>query len=102
MDSNIAMWSLIVGTVLPPLVAIIQQPQWQQWTRTVVMIVVSLIAGAGTAYFAGQLDTQDWVTASLIVIVTAISTYKGIWQPTTIAPKIEAATTMQGGHGGGE
>lgn len=93
MESNLAMWSLIVGTVLPPIVAVVQQPRWLPWQRTLVMVVVSLVAGAGTAWFTGGLDAADWVTATLIVIVTAISTYKGIWTPTRVAPRIEAATS---------
>jgi hypothetical protein len=93
MTENLAMWSLIVGTVLPPIVAIIMQPSWPQWARTVVAVLASLVAGFGTVWFSGQWSMDDWVTSTLIVLVTSIATYKGLWTPTGIAQKVEAATS---------
>jgi len=101
-DSNLAMWALIVGTVLPPLLAIVQQPIWTQTLRTFVLVVASLVAGAGTAYFAGQLDGTDITTSVLIVLVTGIATYKGLWQSSGIAPAIEAATSPKAYSENGE
>lgn len=91
--TNLAMWSLVVGFFLPPVVAIIQQPKWSQTVRALVTFVVAVVAGAGTAYFNGDLNGKDWVTSTLVVLVAAISVYKGLYQPTGIAPKIEAATS---------
>ena len=96
MDSNLAMWSLIVGTVLPPLIAIIQQPGWKTWVRTVVAVIIAIIAGFGTVYFLGGINTEDWITSTLIVLVASIATYKGMWAPAGIAPTIETATAIKG------
>jgi uncharacterized membrane protein len=96
MDSNLVMWGLVVGFLMPPLLAIVQQPGWSTGLRSVVMFVASLIAGAGTVYFTGDFDISNpdkIITTVLVVMVTAISTYKGLWQTTNIAPKIEAATS---------
>lgn len=93
MDSNVAMWGLIVGFLTPIVLAVVQQPSWSQAVRSVVMFVFALIAGGATAYFAGQLDGKDVTTAVLIVMVSAISTYEGFWKKTGIAPKIEVATS---------
>jgi peptidoglycan/LPS O-acetylase OafA/YrhL len=93
MDSNLVMWGLIVGFFMPVLLAIVQQPGWTSPVRSIVMFVASLAAGAGTVYFAGNWDTTNLVTTILLVMVTAIATYKGLWQPTTVAPKVEAATS---------
>ena len=96
MDSNLVMWGLIVGFFMPPLLAIVQQPGWSQPMRSIVMFAASLFAGVGTVYFNGGFDLSEpdrVVTTILVVMVTAISTYKGLWQATGIAPKIESATS---------
>lgn len=91
--NNLEMWSLIVGFLLPIFIAFIQQEKWPSWLRSVIMFVICLIAAAGTVYFQDRFDVQDYVTSALLIVVTAIGTYKGIWQPTGIAPALEHATT---------
>lgn len=99
MDSNLVMWGLIVGFFMPPLLAIVQQPGWTSTTRSLVMFGASLIAGAGTVYFTQDgFDTENLTTTVLVVMVTAIATYKGLWTPTGVAPKIESVTAMTGDH----
>jgi hypothetical protein len=93
---RLEMWALIVGFVMPLLIAIVQRSTWTQPVRALVMAVSSVIAGGLTAYFAGDLNGVDVTTAILLVAVTAIASYKGFWQPTTVAPKIEAATSPKG------
>lgn len=93
MDSNLMMWAVVVGFFMPILLAIVQQPSWSSPVRSMVMFVASVIAGAGTVYFQGAWDTTNLVTTILFVMVTAIATYKGLWQPTTVVPKIELATS---------
>jgi hypothetical protein len=90
------MWSLIVAFITPPVLAIIQQPTWTQPVRAGVMFVFAIILGLGTAYFTDSFNGEDIVTSVLIVLVAAISAYKGFWQPTGIAPKIETATSPSG------
>jgi len=92
------MWSLIVGFLIPPFLAIIQQPGWSDPLRAVVAFVVAIIVALGTVYFAGNLEfdhEKGWISAILLVLVTAVATYKGFWKPTGVAPKIEAATSGQ-------
>jgi hypothetical protein len=93
MDSNLVMWAAVVGFFMPPLLSIVQQPGWSQPLRSIVMFVASIIAGAGTVYFQGAWDMTNVVTTILFVMVTAIATYKGLWTPTGISPKIEVATS---------
>jgi len=94
--TNFAMWSLIVGFFAPPVIAIVQQQKWSNAFRAVVTFVLALVAGAGTAYFQGDLTGKRFVEASLIILVAAISTYHGFWKPTEIGPKIEKATSPGG------
>jgi uncharacterized membrane protein len=96
MDSNILMWAGIVGFFMPPLLSIVQQPGWSQPLRAIVMFVASIVAALGTVYFTTGTDafTRDnLITTVLVVMVTAIATYKGLWTPTQISPKIEVATS---------
>lgn len=99
--SDLVMWTLIVGFLLPPLLAIVQQPSWSAPLRSIVMFVACIIAGIGTVYFTddGSFTKERLISSFLLVMVTAISTYKGLWQTTTIAPKIEAATSPKPSDG---
>jgi small basic protein len=90
---RLEMWALIVGFVMPLVIAVVQRSTWTQTVRALVMAVSSLIAGGLTAYFAGQLNGVDVTTSVLIVAIAAIASYVGFWRPTTVAPKIEAATS---------
>ena len=94
---NIELWSLVVGFLLPPVLSIIMQSHWSDQVQAVVAFVACLLAGAGTAYFQGDLTAKRWVEASLVVLVTTIATYKGFWKPTRVSPTIEAATTANPG-----
>lgn len=93
--TNLAMWSLVVGFVSPIILSIIVQPGWSSRAQAVVAFIWSLIAGGMTAYFGGALNTQDVVSCVLIVLVSAISFYKGFWKPTGIAPVVENATAIK-------
>jgi hypothetical protein len=88
------MWSLIVGFLLPPVLAIVQQTNWPDQLRAVVAFVACAAAGVGVAYFQGDLTGKRFVTAGLIVLTTALATYKSFWKPTGVAPTIETRTNF--------
>jgi VIT1/CCC1 family predicted Fe2+/Mn2+ transporter len=87
------MWALVVGFLLPPALAVVQQTGWPSKVKAVVAFAASALAGAGTAYFQGDLTGRRFVEAGLVVLVAAMATYHGFWKPTEVAPKIEKATT---------
>lgn len=91
--SDAQMWSLIVGFGLPLLVAMIQQPKWSNPVRVTVTVLSSIVAGGGTAYFAGEFTGRSVLSCALVVCVAAIATYQNLWKPTRVAPAIEAATS---------
>lgn len=91
--SNLEMWALVVGALLPPVLSIIMQSGWSEQIQAVVAFIACAIAGAGTAYFQGDLTGRRFVEAGLVILVTTIATYKGFWKPTRISPTIEAATS---------
>lgn len=92
--SNLQLWALVVGFLTPPVLAIIEQSGWSKTIRSLVAFGAALLAGAGTAYFQGDLTSRRFIEASLVVLVAAISTYQGFWKPTGIAPAIEKATSV--------
>jgi hypothetical protein len=96
LDQNFLMWTLIVGFFVPILIAFIQQEHWNSRLRAAVMFVVCIIVALGTCYFQGKLhldDTASIITSILLIVVTAIASYKGLWQPSNVAPQIEHLTS---------
>lgn len=92
--TNFQMWSLIVGFALPPALAVIQQSRWSDQLRAVIAFLACAVAGAGTAYFQGELNFERWVEAGLVILVAAMTTYRNFWKPVGVAPTIEAKTNI--------
>jgi len=91
---KLQLWSLISGSVIPLVLAFIQQPKWSDQIRSLVTFAFSLLVGFLNVWLNGDLaSAADWTSAILIVLIAAISTYKGFWKPTQIAPKVEQATS---------
>lgn len=92
--SNLVMYSGLIGFFLPVIMAVILQSWWSDRVKAIAAFAVSMIAGAGTAYFSGNFDGRDVVTCALITLTVGISTYYGFWKPTGLAPALQAATTI--------
>jgi hypothetical protein len=91
--SNLEMWSLLVGFFLPLVIAAIQRASWSNPVRAAVAFVSCVVAGLGTVWLAGNFNTKDIVSSILVVLVTALATYKGLWKPSGVGPQIESATS---------
>ncbi len=91
--SNIELWTIVVAFFSPVVLSVINQPGWSEKTKAVVAFLYCLVVGTITAYLTGATTGADVVTTVLIVLVITISTYKGFWKPTGIAPSIEAKTS---------
>lgn len=96
--NDLQMWELIVGFLSATLVLpLIQQPHWTARTRASVTFVYAIVVGLVTAYltgaFAGVHDFRTGVSAVLLMLITAIASYRGFAKPTGIAPAIERATS---------
>lgn len=96
--TDAAMWAIIVGFLTPPVLSIIQQPTWATHVRAVLTFIWCAVAGAGTAYFTGAFNGRSVITCILLVLVSAIATYKGLWKATGISPAIESATSPNAGR----
>lgn len=91
--SNLVMWNLLIGFLMPTVVAAIQQPKFSSPVRAGITFVAALIGGFLTAYFNDQFNFGDVVGSILVTGVSAITFYKGFWKPTGIAPGIENVTS---------
>lgn len=98
--TDVAMWALVVGFVSATFVIpVLQRPTWKPGLRAAVTFAYSVLVGAGTVFFTGGMqpgalqNPRVMATTILLVLVTAISVYKGFAQPTGIAPAIEHATS---------
>lgn len=92
--TDFEMYLLLVGFFLPPVLSIIQQSNWSARLRSIVAFAACLLAGAGVAYFQGDLTGKRFVSGALIVMVTALATYRNFWKPTGVAPAIETKTNV--------
>ncbi len=90
--TDLEMWSLLVGFLLPPAIALIQRKSWSDGIRALVAFAACVVAALGTCYFNGSLDGKSLVSAILTVVVTAIATYKGFWHKTGVSDAIERLT----------
>jgi hypothetical protein len=93
---DLTMWSLLVGVLLPPLVAVVNREHWMAAVKGLVTVGSSIAAGGVTAYLGGALTGGTWLHAALVVAVAAVGSYHAWWKPTDIAPAIEEATTPAG------
>lgn len=94
--TNLVLWSTLVGFFAPPILAVIQQAKWSNRVRASVTFAAAVVAGAGTAYFQGDLTGRRFVEAGMVILVAGISTYHGFWKPTGIAPGVENVTSPSG------
>lgn len=95
-DDNTARWAFLVGIFLPMGIALVNQTGWSRQLRGIVTFLCCLIAAVGTAYFAGELDGEDIVSALLIILVMATLTYRVYWGPEAsgLASTVEAKTSF--------
>jgi hypothetical protein len=91
--SNLDMWSALVGSLMPPVVAVANRPTWRPWVKGAVTIGSCLVAAVVTAYLNGTASGGDLTRSGLVVALTAVGTYRVFWRPSGIAPAIEKATS---------
>ena len=90
--TNLQMWALLVGFLMPLLISALQRSTWPNPLRALIAFLACAVAGLVTAWLGGDFNTTDIVSAVLVVLTTALATYKGLWKPTGVSPRIESAT----------
>lgn len=96
MMTNSELWPLMVGVVMPIIVALVVQTQWGSCAKSIVAVLICSLGGYGTAYFTGQLDGKDVARDIMLVIIATKTFYSAFWKPTGICDVIENATTIGG------
>jgi hypothetical protein len=89
-------WSVIVGIVMPWLIAVAQQPQWSAPVRKAVAIACSVVGGLLTclatgAFAAGPVTV---IGACGIVLIASQAIYKTIAKPAVGKMRTELATAI--------
>lgn len=89
------MWALISGFLLPPVEAVIQQSKWSSSVRAIVNFLACCAVALGVVYWQRpDVTLRSWSETALLVLVTAIAVYKGLWTPAKVTPTIEKRTNV--------
>ncbi len=89
----------LVGTLLPAVIALVNQEHWSARVKGLTTATVSLAAGLLTAWQQGQMS--NWWMAAATVLLATSGAYSVFWKPTKWAPFIEALTTWTQSKAGG-
>lgn len=84
----------LIGGGLPLVIALINQAQWSPKLKAVMALLVCGVAATVAAWIRGELDWTDWRNTFIVIAGAALATYRWIWQPSTIAPTVEAVTSV--------
>ncbi len=94
MDIDITLTSIVVGSLLPNVIAIVVQPTWRKETRGLVAFGICVAAGLMVALLQGDIGCGQDVAASVVtVLITSQVLYQALWRPSGIAQAIEGTTT---------
>lgn len=86
--------SIIVGIVMPLLVAVVHQAGWPRRANLAIALLSCAGAGVLTAWAAGQLSGQEVVVAIAFVFSAAQMAYQGFWRDSTAVEWIDSKTTV--------
>lgn len=89
---NTASVSLMVGAILPPLIAVINRKSWSSEVKGLFALAICIIAAAAVAWWERTLDWHNLRQTIPLVIAAAFGLYHTLWKPSGIAPAIEAKT----------
>lgn len=88
---------VLIGMLMPGLIALVNQATWPSTVKGLIAIVVS-VAAAGVLEWirAGGFDLADWRNTAVVIVGAAIAFYRIWWRPSLWAPTIEAMTSTRG------
>lgn len=84
---------LWTGLFLPLAIAVINQDKWAKPLRAIVAVLICVLAATLIAWLDHKLDLKNWSVSVLAVLASAVGFYKALWEPSSIAPRIERATS---------
>lgn len=92
----------IAGFILPPILAVVIQSQWDEKFKRNVAWFACLVVTLGLALYRKQFainlgDVPQMVASFSTIVTTSMATYKTFYHATGIAPAIEKATSITKG-----
>lgn len=101
-DNDIMLTGIVVGSLLPNVIALLVQPQWRKETRGLAAFGISVVAGLLVAVIQGHIGRgTDLATSVVAVLVTSQVLYQNLWRLSGIAAAIEQSTLpAERGHPG--
>jgi len=91
--SNGDLWRILVGFLMPLVIAAINQRTWRSQIKAAVMFGASVVVAAITLFFQGGVDWTDYPRAFLLIFTTAQLGYLAWWKPSGVTDAIETATS---------
>lgn len=85
---NFEMWQMIVGAILPGIVAFFKKQGWADWLKVVILFALAAAVSGVEIFFAGEFTAGDWGANLLKVAFWATVTYAWVWRPTGADDKI--------------
>lgn len=84
---------VLVGVLLPLLIAVAEQPSWPQHVRALVSLILVAVVGIGVAWWEDVL-TREGITFCVSAVFTLVQvSHAHLWKPTQVTPALEAATS---------
>jgi hypothetical protein len=88
----LAAYSLLVGFLLPLVIALFQQPRFPRSARLGITFGMCIVAGSLTVWLTpAEANGRNLIGSILTIALAAVSFYDKVWKPT--AARIEAATS---------
>jgi hypothetical protein len=88
-------WNLTFAIlVLPPVISIINQKHWRQEYKALTAVAVCIVYSMIITLFRPGANLKDWRNTIAETLIGTCAVYKIFWNPSTIGPKLEAATTF--------
>lgn len=94
MSDPTAVDALIGGILMPLIIALINQWHWSSKLKAIVALLACMVAAAVVQWLRGPLNVHAWRDTLVVITGAALIMYHTWWRPSTIAPALEAATTV--------
>jgi hypothetical protein len=89
-------WNLTFAIlVLPPVISIINQKHWRQEYKALTAVAVCIVYSMIVTVFRPGADLKDWRNTIAETLIGTCAVYKIFWNPSTLGPKLEAATSFR-------
>jgi hypothetical protein len=90
------MWTILVGFLMPLLVALVNQSHWSKPLRAIVSFAICIVVAIADVLIQGNWNGHALTRTLVLVAFVAYTSYQLFWKPSAIAPAIEAATSSHG------